>query len=50
MIFEVLPAAGGTGGVITLDGHGQSSMPFNTEGMYRGYVHADGNPTIQIYK
>ncbi len=50
VIFEVLPAAGGTGGVITLDRHGQSSMPFNTEGMYRGYVHADGNPTIQIYK
>jgi beta-aspartyl-peptidase (threonine type) len=50
VIFDVLPAAGGTGGVITLDDKGQISMPFNTEGMYRGFVHSDGDPTIQIYK
>ena len=50
VIHEVLPPAGGTGGVITLDDQGQISMPFNTEGMYRGYVKADGDPTIQIYQ
>lgn len=50
VIHEVLPAARGTGGVITLDDQGQISMPFNTEGMYRGFIHADGAPTIQIYK
>ncbi len=50
VIHEILPAAGGTGGVITLDDQGQISMPFNTEGMYRGFVRSDGDPTIQIYK
>jgi len=50
VIHEILPAAGGTGGVITLDDQGQISMPFNTEGMYRGFVRADGEPIIQIYK
>ena len=50
VIHKVLPAAGGTGGVITLDHQGGISMPFNTEGMYRGFVHADDDPTIQIYK
>jgi hypothetical protein len=24
-------------------------MPFNTEGMYRGYIDMDGNMVIQIY-
>ncbi|MGB5391377.1 MAG: isoaspartyl peptidase/L-asparaginase [Thermoanaerobaculia bacterium] len=50
VIHEVLPAAGGTGGVITLDDQGQISMPFNTAGMYRGFVHSDGEPTVRIYK
>ena len=50
VIFEVLPAAGGTGGVITLDDRGNVSMPFNTEGMYRGYVVADREPVVRIYE
>jgi beta-aspartyl-peptidase (threonine type) len=50
VIFKVLPAAGGTGGVITLDAQGQISMPFNTEGMYRGYVVADREPVVRIYE
>lgn len=39
-----------TGGVIALDAQGNISMPFNTEGMYRGYVRADGVPHSFIYK
>jgi beta-aspartyl-peptidase (threonine type) len=50
VIHEVLPAVGGTGGVITLDDEGQISMPFNTEGMYRGFVQGNSEPVIQIYK
>ncbi len=40
---------GGDGGVIALDGRGTLAMPFNTEGMYRGYVTRDGNVVTKIY-
>ncbi len=50
IIHKVLPAKeGGTGGVITLDSQGNVSMPFNTAGMYRGFVLADGRPVVAIY-
>lgn len=50
VIHDVLPAKeGGIGGVITLDSQGNVAMPFNTDGMYRGYVKADGRPIIAIY-
>lgn len=41
---------GGSGGVITLDGEGNIFMPFNTPGMYRGYINTDGELQIAIYK
>ncbi len=41
---------GGDGGLIALDRKGNIAMPFNTEGMYRGAVTADGKVEIQIYK
>ena len=40
---------GGDGGVIALDGRGNLAMPFNTEGMYRGYVTGDGEVVTKIY-
>ena len=49
-IMEKLTEAGGTGGVIALDREGNVAMPFNTPGMYRGYVDAEGNTTVEIYK
>ena len=39
---------GGAGGVIGLDAHGNLMMSFNTTGMGRGYVGADGKPTIMF--
>lgn len=48
LIHQVL--APGTGGLIALDRHGNLAMPFNTEGMYRGYVLADGKPVVEIYQ
>ena len=48
VIHEVLEP--GIGGVITLDAGGEVAMPFNTEGMYRGYVLSDGKPIIEIYR
>lgn len=41
---------GGDGGLIALDKKGNIAMPFNTEGMYRGTITADGKINVQIYK
>jgi beta-aspartyl-peptidase (threonine type) len=51
VVHKKLPALGGpdTGGVIALDRSGNIAMPFNTPGMYRGYVDRDGRPVVEIY-
>jgi beta-aspartyl-peptidase (threonine type) len=41
---------GGVGGVIALDAHGNLAMPFNTGGMYRGYVTEDGSLFVGIHE
>jgi beta-aspartyl-peptidase (threonine type) len=38
-----------TGGVIAIDAEGRVAMPFNTPGMFRGTVDAEGNVTVEIY-
>ena len=50
VIHGTLTDMGGTGGVVALDRNGNIAMPFNTAGMYRGYVDQDGAITIAIYK
>ncbi len=50
VVNDVLVKAGGDGGVIAMDAQGNVAMPFNSAGMYRGYVGADGNPTVAIFK
>ena len=47
--LPALPPDGGSGGVIALDADGNIAMPFNTQGMYRGYVDTDGNRAVMIY-
>lgn len=37
VIMNTLKEVGGRGGLIALDRNGNIAMPFNTEGMYRGY-------------
>jgi len=41
---------GGTGGLIAIDKEGNISLPFNTAGMYRGYVDSTGQTVIKIYE
>ena len=41
---------GGNGGLIALDKDGNVAMPFNTEGMYRGYVTESGKVFIHLYR
>ena len=50
--IEKVEQVGGpnTGGVIALDGRGRLAMPFNTSGMYRGYVTEDGDVVTKIYR
>jgi len=49
VIRERLAAIGGTGGLIALDREGKFAMPFNTAGMYRGFVKSDGTSGVEIY-
>jgi beta-aspartyl-peptidase (threonine type) len=39
-----------TGGAIAMDHDGNIRMPFNTEGMYRGYIDTQGKEVVAIYK
>jgi beta-aspartyl-peptidase (threonine type) len=41
---------GGTGGLIAIDHLGNITLPFNTAGMYRGYIDPNGKFVIEIYK
>jgi L-asparaginase / beta-aspartyl-peptidase len=50
MILKKLPDLGGDGGLIAVDKDGNISMPFSTEGMYRGYVKSSGKVVTEIYK
>jgi L-asparaginase / beta-aspartyl-peptidase len=48
-VQAVLTERGGRGGLIGLDARGEVVMAFNTEGMYRGVVRADGVPQTAVF-
>jgi beta-aspartyl-peptidase (threonine type) len=50
VVNDKLVKAGGSGGVICVDNKGNVSMPFNSEGMFRGFATADGKSGVFIYK
>ena len=50
LIMNKVPALGGDGGLIAVDKNGNFAMPFNSEGMYRGYIKPDGKAVVKIYK
>ena len=50
VLMRVVPHMGGDGGAIALDKDGNISMPFNTEGMYRGWIKPDGSRGVAIFK
>lgn len=49
VIQERLKGVGGAGGVIAIDANGNATLPFNTTGMYRGYITEEGRVTVAIY-
>jgi beta-aspartyl-peptidase (threonine type) len=48
VVMDVVPKLGGDGGVIALDDQGNFTTPFNTDGMYRGWVDKDGKVHVAI--
>jgi beta-aspartyl-peptidase (threonine type) len=49
-VLDKAKQLGGEGGLIAIDKNGEMAMPFNTNGMYRGYVDPSGKFTVEIYK
>ncbi len=50
VIHQKLKLQGGNGGVIALDNQANIAMPFNTAGMYRGFIKQTGQAKVFIYK
>ncbi|MCX6150653.1 MAG: isoaspartyl peptidase/L-asparaginase [Ignavibacteriales bacterium] len=50
VINKKLVELGAKGGLIALDKNGNFVMPFNTEGMYRGFIKDDGTWEVKIYR
>lgn len=50
VIMNKLKSQGGTGGVIAIDKYGNIAMPFNTAGMFRGYVTSGGDLKTAIFE
>lgn len=49
VVMDLLKNMGGGGGVIAIDANGHIAMPFNTSGMYRGFIDVDGKMQTAIY-
>lgn len=48
VVMNAVPKLGGDGGVIALDANGNFATPFNTDGMYRGWVDREGKMHVAI--
>jgi L-asparaginase / beta-aspartyl-peptidase len=50
VVMVRLVEQGGDGGIIAMDSQGNYTMPFNSAGMYRGYIGPDGRPAVAIFR
>ena len=50
VVNDKLVKIGGEGGLVAVDAHGNICLPFNSEGMYRGCLDANGTFITAIYK
>ena len=50
VVMDKLVKIGGEGGLIAIDHTGQIELPFNSEGMYRGFVKEGEMPVVDIYR
>lgn len=49
VVMDKLPPLGGRGGLIAVDAQGDVVLPFNTEGMYRGWARVGQPVQVAIY-
>jgi isoaspartyl peptidase/L-asparaginase-like protein (Ntn-hydrolase superfamily) len=49
-VVDELGRIGGSGGLIAVDAAGEVALPFNSVGMYRGRIGADGVAWTGIYR
>jgi beta-aspartyl-peptidase (threonine type) len=49
VIRRQLKSAGGEGAAIVLDAKGNFAWSYNSEGLYRGWITADGTATVMLY-
>ncbi|HEX7911205.1 MAG TPA: isoaspartyl peptidase/L-asparaginase [Paraburkholderia sp.] len=50
VVMNRLPKIDGRGGLVAVDARGNVTLPFNTEGMYRGYARLGETPVTAIYR
>ena len=50
VVMRKLMAINGRGGLIAVDAKGNVALPFNTEGMYRGFARGAQAPVVSIYR
>jgi beta-aspartyl-peptidase (threonine type) len=50
VVLDKVMKLGGRGGLIAIDRHGNISLPFNTEGMYRACIDQNEEPFFGIFK
>jgi beta-aspartyl-peptidase (threonine type) len=48
--IDYLSEIDGEGGLVAVDANGNVTMPFNSEGMYRGSISTGGDLMTAIYK
>jgi beta-aspartyl-peptidase (threonine type) len=49
IIHEKQPELGGNGGVLTMDHYGNVSIDFNTSGMFRAQMNAQGELKVGMF-
>ncbi len=49
-VMQKLKEQGGNGGIIAVDRQGNVAMPFNTTGMFRGYIKSTGETEVKIFE
>ena len=50
VIHDKVQELEGSGGLIAVDMHGNVVLPFNSEGMYRGFAYVGGEVEVAIYR
>jgi beta-aspartyl-peptidase (threonine type) len=50
VVNEKLVEQSGEGGLVAVDREGNVTMPFNSDGMYRGFMKSDGTSFIGIFR